>query len=120
MTNAPEVLQIRPIPLSGCFMVVTGVLTLGVAPLAIWWTQRRWPKLMNADGFVTSAGKRYRWSDIRALRRVITIVNNVRTERFDLETERGAVAHIVVHRLHQGDQVLAYAREAVRAAGGAV
>lgn len=120
MTNTPAELDIRPIPLSGCFTVVTGILTLGVAPLAIWWTQRRWPKVMNAEGFVTSAGKRYRWTEIRALRRVITIVNNVRTERFDLETERGAVAHIVVHRLNQGDQVLAYAREAVSRAGGAV
>lgn len=108
-------IEVRPIALPGCFSVVAGLITLGVAPLVIWLAERRWLSDMNADGFTTRAGKRYRWREVRAIRQVSTWVDHVRTERWDLETDQGAVAHIVVHRLHQGEQVLAYARRMLRA-----
>lgn len=111
--DRPDAIEAEVVPLSGCALAVLGILSLGIVPLVMRSSERAWPRWLDADGFTTRANRRYRWSEIRRLRQVVTFVNQVRTERWDLETDRGAVASIVEHRLRNGPQVLAFARRQI-------
>lgn len=109
-----DAIEVEVVPMSGCALTVLAVLSLGIVPLVLRSTERNWPRRMDAEGFSTRAGRSYRWAEIRRLRHVVTIVNHVRTERFDLETDQGPVAAIVEHRLRNGSRVLDFARQRIQ------
>jgi hypothetical protein len=110
LAAVPQSIEVKVTPLSGCASAILAILSLGVIPLAIRSTQRRWPLRMTPAGLLTRAGRIYAWSDIQAMRHVVSIVNYVRTERWDLEGPAGVVSTIVPHRLQEGAKVLHYAR----------
>ena len=100
-------MEVKVIPMSGCLMLILGIFTLGVAPIAIKLKERGWPKSLDEQGLVTRGGKRIEWSEFTKFEKVITNVQGTITERYDLHSSKGVVS-VVVYRLQEGDQVLEY------------
>jgi hypothetical protein len=103
-------MDVKIIPLSGCMQLILGIFTLGVAPLAIWLQERKWPKSLDEQGLVTRSGKQIPWNEFTKIERVITTAGSgsgVTTERFELQSGQGNV-YIVLHRLENGPEVLNY------------
>jgi hypothetical protein len=98
-------LQVELVALPWWLMLALGVLSAGVAPLAIWLAERRWPRVIDADGITTRAGVRVRWHEITRVEHVVTIVNRTRTERWDIHAP-GVTVAVVVYRLRAGPHVL--------------
>lgn len=100
-------MQVKVIPMSGCMMFFLGVLTLGIAPLAIKLKERSWPKEVDEEGLVTRAGVRIPWGEFTQATRVISNVRGTVTERYDLVWPGGKVS-IVPSRLEESSKVLQY------------
>ena len=103
-------MDVRIIPLNGCMQVILGVFTLGVAPLAIWISERSWPKSVDEQGLTTRGGKQIAWSEFTKVTRILTQVtrgSSTPVERFELKSRKGKVI-VVVYRLVDGEKVLDY------------
>jgi hypothetical protein len=102
-------MEVKVIPLGGCMQVFLGVMTLGVAPLAIYLQMRSWPSLVDEQGLVTRGGKRIAWQEFTKITRVRTQVSSGGSgvEHFELKYAKGKV-DVVVYRLVDGQQVLDY------------
>lgn len=100
-------MDVRIIPLNGCLWVALAVLTLGVAPLAIWLAERSWPRRLDEAGLETRGGRRILWSEFTRIRRVITQSSGVTTEHYELQSKQGKV-RVAVYRLVDGPHVLEY------------
>ena len=103
-------MDIKIRPLGGCMQVFLAVMTLGVAPLAIWLGERNWPKRVDEQGLETRGGKRIAWNEFTKVTRVITQVtrgSSSGVESFQLDSKQGKVS-LVVYRLENGEQVFDY------------
>lgn len=103
-----EVKFVKP---SGCLMLFLGVLSLGVAPLVIWWQQRSWPARVDETGLTTRAGKFIPW---HAFTRVVHVATQLgsgatatRVERLELHSPSGKVL-VPTERLLNSEQVIGY------------
>jgi hypothetical protein len=105
-----EIMEIKIKPLSGCMAVFLAVFTLGVAPLAIWISERSWPKLVDEQGLVTRGGKRIPWGEFTRITRVLTRVtrgSSSTVEHYELRAS-GSKVIVAVYRLENGQQVFDY------------
>ena len=100
-------MEVKVNPMPGCLMLILGIFTLGIAPIAIKLKERGWPKSLDEHGLITRAGKRIEWSEFTKFEKVITNVQGTITERYDIHSSKGTVA-VVVYRLQEGQQVLEY------------
>ena len=100
-------MDIKIVPLSRGLMVVLGVCTLGIAPLAIRMKEKHWPKSVDESGLITRGGKRYAWGDFTKVLKVITNVSGTVTERYDLRASSGTVG-IFPGRIQNAQQVMDY------------
>jgi len=102
-------MEVKTIPVPGCLQIFLGVFSLGVAPLAGWLSERKWPKLVDEQGIVTRAGTRIAWNEFTKVTRVITRIGRTSntTEHYELKSPKGKVL-VVVFRLENGSQVLDY------------
>jgi hypothetical protein len=100
-------MEVRAVKLGGCLLAIFGLMTLGVMPLGIWWSMRRWPAWVDDRGVRLRSGVAIGWQQITRVVKVITDVNGTVTTRYDLQSPLGVV-RVVPDRLHQGDEVLAY------------
>ena len=104
-------MEVRVAKLPGCFMVLLGVLSFGIAPLAIWWQQRNWPARVDETGLTTRAGKFIPWNEFTRVVRVATQLGSgataTRVERLELHSPYGKV-FIPTERLLDSTQVVAY------------
>ena len=102
-------MEIKIKPVSGCLQIVLGVFTLGVAPLAVWISQRMWPKSADEQGLITRAGTRIAWDEFSGFKKVITQVGRTAftTEHYELRGSKGKVI-VAPYRLENGSQVFDY------------
>ena len=100
-------MEVKVTAMPGCLMLILGIFTLGVAPIAIKLKERGWPKSLDEQALVTRGGKRIEWIEFTKFEKVITRVQGTTTERYDLHSPKGTVS-VVVHRLQEGTQVLEY------------
>jgi hypothetical protein len=103
-------MEIKIKPLGGCVSIILAILTLGIAPLAIWISERGWPKLVDEQGLVTRGGKRIAWAEFTRASRVLTQVtrgSSSTVEYYELFSPRGKVV-VVAYRLENGQQVFDY------------
>jgi hypothetical protein len=98
-------LDVKPIPLNGCLMLVLGICTLGIAPLGIKLKERSWPMLLDEEGLVTRGGNRIAWDEFTKIEKVVTRVQGTWVERYDLHSPKGKVS-VVVYRLQDGPEIL--------------
>jgi len=108
-------MEVRVAEMSGAMgfgVVVSTVLTLGLAPLAMLLAMRSWPKQMDERGATTRGGRRIEWRDVTDIVRVITKAHGATTERYDFKSPKGTVT-IVPSRLVDGFAVLMYAENCV-------
>lgn len=98
-------LQVELLALPWWLMLTFGVMSAGVAPLVIWLAERRWPRVVDAEGITTRAGVRVRWHEITRVEHVVTTVNRTRTERWDVHAP-GITIAVVAYRLRAGHDVL--------------
>jgi len=88
--GGPESISIQYRKLSGCLSLILGVMSLGVANLAIWLTSRKWPVLADESGVVLGNGKRIAWERIQRVVHVTTNVSGTVVHRFTFELDRGS------------------------------
>ncbi len=100
-------MEVRAMKLGGCLMVILGVFTLGVAPLGIWWSMRRWPAWVDNQGVRLKSGVTIGWPQITRVVKVVSDVNGTITTRYDLQSALGVV-RVVPDRLENGEQVLEF------------
>lgn len=102
-------MEVKTIPVPGCLQIFLGVFTLGVAPLAGWLSERKWPKSVDEEGLVTRGGTRIAWNDFTKITRVITRIARTSntTEHYELRSPKGKVL-VVLFRLENGTQVFDY------------
>jgi len=93
----PESVSIEYIKLGGCLNLFMGVMTLGVANLAIWLSTRKWPVLADDSGVVLGNGKRIPWEKIQRVEHITTSVD-------------GTIAHKFTFILDSGTWTLPYER----------
>lgn len=105
-------MEVHAVKLGGCLLAILGVFTLGVAPLGIWWSMRRWPAWVDDRGVRLKSGVAIGWPQITRVVKVISDVNGTVTTRYDLQSAVGVI-RVVPDRLHNGEQVLAYILERV-------
>jgi hypothetical protein len=102
-------MEIKILPASGCVQIFLGVATFGVAPLAGWLNERKWPKAVDEQGLTTRGGTKVAWDDFTEIKKVITRIGqtSTTTEHYEL---RGAQGKVVVapYRLENGTQVFDY------------
>ncbi len=97
--------QVRPMP--GCLMVVLGICTLGVAPLAIKMKEKHWPKTMDEAGMTTRGGKRIEWGEFSEIVKIVTNVDGTVTERYDLRSPKGTVG-VYLARIENAQEAFDY------------
>ena len=100
-------MEVKIIPVSGCLKVFLGVMTLGVAPLMGWLTERKWPKSVDEQGLVTRGGTRVAWNGFTKVTKVITNVGGGQTEHYEMAYPQGKVV-VAAYRLVDGQQILNY------------
>lgn len=102
-------MEVKVIPLGGCMQVFLGVMTLGVAPLAIYLQMRCWPSQVDEQGVLTRGGTRIAWQEFTKITRVRTQVSRGGSgvEHYEMKYPKGKV-DVVVYRLVDGQQVLDY------------
>lgn len=100
-------MEVKIIPVSGCLKVFLGVVTLGVAPLMGWLTERKWPKSVDEQGLVTRGGTRVAWNEFTKVTKVITKVGGGQTEHYEMAYPQGKVV-VAAYRLVDGQQILNY------------
>ena len=102
-------MEVKIIPVSGCLMVFLGVFTLGVSPLAIWLSERKWPKNVDEGGITTRSGTQIPWNEFTGIKKVITRIGRTSntTEHYELSSSEGKVI-VVLYRLENGPQVFDY------------
>jgi hypothetical protein len=102
-------MEVKLIPVSGCLQIFLGVFTLGVAPLAIWLGERKWPKSADAQGLTTRGGTTIAWDEFTKITKVITRIGQTsnKTEHYELNSPKGKVI-VVLYRLENGAQVFDY------------
>ncbi len=89
-------------------MVLLGVLTLGIAPLAISLQMRSWPARLDEKGVTTRGGKYIRWDEFsRAVRVTTRIASGMTVERYELHSPQGKVL-VPTERLVDGERVAQY------------
>jgi hypothetical protein len=93
-------------------MVFLGVATLGVSPLAIWLSRRRWPRHLDENGMTLASGKFISWNEFTRVRKVRVLGQGgaVLAERYDLRSSAGKASVVTTH-LHDGEAVAAYVWE---------
>jgi hypothetical protein len=100
---------VRIHPLSGCLLLVLGLFTLGVAPLAIWLVRRRWPAGLDERGIDLANGARVQWSDVRGVKRVHVLLEGREVaQRFDLDTATAGRVSFVMGQIGNSDEVMDY------------
>lgn len=97
--------RIRPMP--GCLMVILGVCSLGVAPLAIKMKEKHWPRTVDDSGLTTRGGRFVAWPEFTRIVKVVTNVDGTVTERYDLHAPTGTVG-IVLSRMEDSQTVFNY------------
>ena len=102
-------MEIKIIPVSGCIQIFLGVFTLGVAPLAGWLSERRWPQSVDEQGLTTRGGTRIAWNEFTKVTKVITRIGRTsnKTEHYELSGSKGKVV-VAPYRLEKGSQVFDY------------
>jgi hypothetical protein len=104
--------------LGGAYPMLIWVLlpfTFGIGSLALWLSALPWPRLLDHDGIVTRAGRRFLWKDLVEVRSVTVVQqghNRRITGRLDLVFRSGKVK-IVPHSLKEGAAVMNYVSSAV-------
>jgi hypothetical protein len=108
--NKERSMDVKIKPLNGCLAIILAVFTLGVAPLAIWISERSWPKKLDEQGLVTRGGMRIAWNEFTKAVKVLTRVTSGSSstiEHYELSHPKGKVK-VVVYRLENGPQVFEY------------
>lgn len=104
-------MEVRTQPF-GCLMIggviVTGVMTLGIIPLAIFGAMRAWPQVMDERGVTTRGGRRVDWSDVNKVAHLVTRTLLTSTEAWTFHSLKGNFV-IVPSKLVDGERVLEYA-----------
>jgi hypothetical protein len=103
-------MEVKIIPISGCMQIFLGVFTLGVAPLAQWILERRWPKEVNENELVTRGGKHILWNEFTKIVKVRTQVtrgSSSTVDHYELYSPREKVI-VAVYRLQNGEHVFDY------------
>jgi hypothetical protein len=102
-------MEVKIIPVSGCIQIFLGVVTFGVAPLAGWLNERKWPKSVDEQGLTTLGGTRIAWDEFTKITKVITRIGQTSntTEHYELSGSKGKVV-VAPYRLENGAQVFDY------------
>jgi len=102
-------MEVKIIPVSGCLQVFLGVFTLGVAPLATWLNERKWPRSVDEGGLTTRGGTQFAWNEFTGIKKVITQIGRTghTTEHYELSGSQGKVV-VAPYRLENGAQVFDY------------
>ena len=102
-------MDVKIIPVSGCIQIFLGVATFGVAPLAGWINERKWPRSVDEQGLTTRGGARVAWDEFTEIKRVITRIGQTSntTEHYELSGSKGKVV-VAPYRLENGAQVFDY------------
>jgi len=102
-------MEIKIIPVSGCIQIFLGIFTLGVAPLASWLNERKWPKSADEKGITTRDGTRIAWDEFTKITKVITRIGQTsnKTEHYELRCSKGKVV-VAPYRIENGAQVFEY------------
>jgi uncharacterized Tic20 family protein len=100
-------MEVRAVTLGGCALLIFGVMSLGIAPLAIWWSMRRWPNWVDDQGLRLRSGAQIGWQQVTRVVKVISDVNGTVVTRYDLHSKIGVI-RVVPDRLHGGDEVLGF------------
>jgi hypothetical protein len=102
-------MEIKIKPVSGCLQIVLGVFTFGVAPLAAWLNERKWPKSVDEQGLTTRGGTRIAWDEFTNIKKVITRIGrtSTTTEHYELSGSKGKIV-VAPYRLENGTQVFEY------------
>ena len=97
-------MDVQPYRLSGCLMVFLGVMTLGVSPLFIWLSRRKWPRHLDENGMTLANGNHIPWNEFTRVRKVRVIGQGgaLLAERYDLRSTRGKASVVSTH-LHDGE-----------------
>lgn len=100
-------MEVRAVTMGGCIMVVFGLMTLGVFPLAIWWSTRRWPVWVDDQGLKLKSGAQIGWQQITRVVKIISDVDGTIATRYELNSALGVI-RVVPDRLHGGQEILGY------------
>jgi hypothetical protein len=102
-------MEVKIIPVSGCIQIFLGVFTLGVAPLAGWLNERKWPKSVDEQGLTTRGGTQIAWEEFTRVTKVFTKIGQTghTTEHYELSGSGGKVV-VAPYRLENGAQVFDY------------
>ena len=102
-------MDVKILPVSGCVNIFLGVATFGVAPLAAWINERKWPQSVDEQGLTTRGGTRVAWDEFTEIKKVITRSGQTSntTEHYELRGSKGKVV-VAPYRLENGAQVFDY------------
>ena len=102
-------MDVKILPVSGCVNIFLGVATFGVAPLAAWLNERKWPQSVDEQGLTTRGGTKITWDEFTNIKKVITRIGNTSntTEHYELSGSKGKVV-VAPYRLENGAQVFDY------------
>src|SRR5215216_2886697 len=102
-------MDVKIVPVPGCLQIFLGVFTLGVAPLAVWLSERMWPQSVDEQGLTTRGGKRIAWDEFTKITKVITRIGRTsnKTEHYELRSSKGKVV-VALYRLENSGQVFDY------------
>lgn len=102
-------MDVKILPVPGCLQIFLGVFTLGVAPLASWLNERKWPQSVDEQGLTTRSGTKVAWHEFTKITRVITRIgrSGQTTEHYELSGSQGKVV-VAPYRLENGAQVFDY------------
>jgi|GEM_PF-3555312 len=89
VAQAAESIVIEYVKLGGCMGFFLGVMTVGVAPLMIWLTMRKWPVYADNAGVVLKNGTHIPWTRIQRFVHVTTNVSGTVVHKFTFELDKG-------------------------------
>ena len=82
-------IDLRP-PMHGCLLALVTVMTLGLYPLLRKMGEGHFIRRMDEAGFETPGGKRFAWSEVRRVQRMVGKVQGVAlSDELILFTDRG-------------------------------
>jgi hypothetical protein len=88
-----------------------GTFTLGVGALGLWFTWRTFPRLLDAEGVTTRAGRRYAWTELTLRTRVMEGNTDI-VLGYDLMAGGQGVVRIAPKSITQGAEVITRIRSA--------
>jgi len=88
-------------------MIAGGLFSFGVATIAMWFSSRKWPAVVDEEGIIMRNKKRVYWKDLTSIQPVKVVSYSGRriTGRLDLMFGKTSVA-IVPHSIKKGQEVM--------------